>query len=42
MGVFHLLQGIAMVFLAYTVIDKIATFQPIIVQNYLILLLVKV
>ena len=24
-----------MVFLAYTVIDKIATFQPIIVQNYL-------
>ncbi|MGD9887474.1 MAG: heliorhodopsin HeR [Bacilli bacterium] len=35
MGVFHLLQGIAMVFLAYTVIDKIATFQPIIVQNYL-------
>lgn len=35
MGTFHLIQGIAMVFLAYFVIDKIATFQPTIVQNYL-------
>jgi len=35
MGFFHLVQGIAMVFLAYFVIDKIETFQPVIVQNYL-------
>ncbi len=35
MGFFHLAQAIAMVFLAYFVIDKIATFQPTIVQNYL-------
>ena len=36
MGAFHLVQGIAMVFLAYTVIDKLEAFQPTIVQNYLI------
>ncbi|MDD3348094.1 MAG: heliorhodopsin HeR [Bacilli bacterium] len=35
MGGFHLVQGIAMVFLAYFVIDKLAAFQPMIVQNYL-------
>ncbi len=35
MGFFHLVQGIAMVFLAYFVIDKIEAFQPTIVQNYL-------
>ncbi len=35
MGGFHLIQGIAMVFLAYFVIDKIEAFQPTIVQNYL-------
>ncbi|MGD9605270.1 MAG: heliorhodopsin HeR [Bacilli bacterium] len=35
MGIFHLVQGIAMIFLAYFVIDKIEAFQPVIVQNYL-------
>ncbi len=35
MGAFHLVQAIAMLFLAYTVIDKIEEFQPVIVQNYL-------
>ncbi len=35
MGGFHLIQGIAMVFLAYFVIDKIEAFQPTIVQNFL-------
>jgi len=35
MGFFHLIQGIAMLFLAGTVIQKIAEFQPDIVQNYL-------
>ena len=35
MGALHLVQGIAMVFLATTVIQKIAQFQPTITQNYL-------
>ncbi len=35
MGFFHLIQGIAMLFLATTVIQKIAAFQPTIVQNFL-------
>ena len=35
MGFFHLIQGIAMVFLAYFVINKIEAFQPAIFQNYL-------
>lgn len=35
MGTFHFIQGLAMVFLAYFVINKIADFQPTIVQNYL-------
>ena len=35
MGGLHLIQGIAMVFLATTVIQKIAEFQPVIVQNHL-------
>jgi hypothetical protein len=34
MGVFHLVQGIAMLFLATTVIQKIAEFQPTIIQFY--------
>lgn len=35
MGFFHFIQGLIMLFLATTVIQKIATFQPVIVQNYL-------
>ena len=35
MGGFHLIQGVAMLFLATTVIQKIAEFQPTIVQFYL-------
>lgn len=35
MGFFHLIQGIAMLFLSTSVIQKIAAFQPVIVQNYL-------
>jgi hypothetical protein len=35
MGFFHLVQGIAMLFLATTVIQKIAAFQPTVVQYYL-------
>ncbi|MGB4660523.1 MAG: heliorhodopsin HeR [Mobilitalea sp.] len=35
MGSVHLLQGIIMIFLATTVIQKIAEFKPIIVQNFL-------
>jgi hypothetical protein len=34
MGFFHFIQGIAMLFLATTVIQKIAEFQPVITQNY--------
>ena len=34
MGFFHLIQGIAMLFLATTVIQKIGEFQPSIVQFY--------
>jgi len=35
MGLFHLLQGVAMLFLATTVIQKIAAFQPTVVQYFL-------
>jgi len=35
MGFFHLIQGVAMLFLATTVIQKIAAFQPQIIQYYL-------
>lgn len=35
MGALHLIQGIAMLFLATTVIQKIGEFQPTITQNYL-------
>lgn len=35
MGGLHLIQGILMLFLATTVIQKIGEFQPIITQNYL-------
>jgi len=35
MGALHLIQGIAMLFLATNVIQKIAEFQPTITQNYL-------
>ncbi len=35
MGAFHLVQGAAMLFLATSVIQKIAEFQPVITQNYL-------
>ena len=35
MGALHLVQGIAMLFLATNVIQKIAEFQPTITQNYL-------
>lgn len=35
MGGFHFVQGILMIFLATSVIQKIAEFQPKIVQNYL-------
>ena len=35
MGGLHLLQGIAMLFLAPTVIQKIGEFSPQITQNYL-------
>ncbi len=35
MGGFHLIQGVAMLFLATSVIQKIAEFQPTIVQFYL-------
>lgn len=35
MGFFHLIQGIAMLFLATTVIQKIAEFQPTITQYFL-------
>ncbi len=35
MGFFHLVQGILMVFLATTVIQKIAEFQPVITQFYI-------
>ena len=35
MGGFHLIQGVAMLFLATTVIQKIAEFQPVITQNFL-------
>ena len=34
MGGFHLIQGILMIFLATTVIQKISEFQPTIVQFY--------
>jgi len=34
MGLFHLIQGIIMLFLATTVIQKIAEFQPTIIQFY--------
>ena len=35
MGFLHLIQGVAMIFLATTVIQKIAQFSPTITQNYL-------
>lgn len=35
MGAFHLVQGLLMLFLASTVIQKIAEFQPTITQTYL-------
>lgn len=35
MGLFHFVQGIFMVFMAYIVIDKLEAFQPVIYQNYL-------
>lgn len=35
MGFFHLIQGVAMLFLVTTVIQKIVAFQPVIVQNFL-------
>ena len=35
MGCLHLVQGLIMVFLATSVIQKIAEFQPMITQNYL-------
>jgi hypothetical protein len=35
MGAFHLVQGVAMLFLASTVIQKIAEFQPMITQFYI-------
>ena len=35
MGAFHLIQGAIMLFLATSVIQKIAEFQPTITQNYL-------
>jgi len=35
MGALHLVQGLAMLFLATTVIQKIAEFAPVITQNYL-------
>lgn len=34
MGAFHLVQGIAMLFLATTIIQKIAEFQPTIIQYF--------
>lgn len=34
MGAFHLIQGVAMLFLATSVIQKIAEFQPMIIQNF--------
>ena len=34
MGGFHLIQGLAMLFLATTVIQKISEFQPTIIQFY--------
>jgi hypothetical protein len=35
MGAIHLIQGLIMLFLATSVIQKIAEFQPAITQNYL-------
>ena len=35
MGLFHLIQGVAMLFLATSVIQKIAAFQPTVVQYFL-------
>ena len=35
MGAFHLIQGAAMLFLATSVIQKIAEFQPTVTQNFL-------
>mgnify|MGYP003590535384 CR=1 len=35
MGFFHFIQGVAMLFLVTTVIQKIVAFQPVIVQNFL-------
>ena len=35
MGVLHFVQGVAMLFLATTVIEKIAEFSPVITQNFL-------
>jgi len=35
MGAFHLIQGLAMLFLATSVIQKIAEFQPTVTQNFL-------
>ncbi len=35
MGAFHFIQGVAMLFLATSVIQKIAAFQPTITQNFL-------
>ena len=35
MGGLHFIQGLAMLFLATTVIDQIAEFSPMITQNYL-------
>ncbi len=35
MGTFHLIQGVLMIFLATTVIQKIAEFSPNITQYYL-------
>ncbi len=35
MGLFHLVQGVAMLFLATSVIQKIAAFQPTVVQYFL-------
>lgn len=35
MGAFHLIQGLIMLFLATSVIQKITEFQPVITQNYL-------
>ena len=35
MGILHFIQGIAMIFLATNVIQKISEFQPTITQNFL-------